>query len=43
MLSLSDAEWQELYRILLDRDENAALAFLDQHIKDKLLRMLEGG
>jgi len=42
-LSLSDAEWQDLYRILLDHDQAAALAFLERHFKDRMHQLLEGG
>jgi hypothetical protein len=40
-LILEDAELVELCRILLDRD--AALAFLQQHLKGKARDLLEGG
>ena len=42
-LILEDAELVELCRILLDRDTDAALAFLQQHIKGKARDLLEGG
>jgi len=42
-LILSDAEILELQRILLDRDEAGALAFLDDHLKKQVAKALEGG
>lgn len=42
-LILSDAELLELQRILLDRDEGGALAFLDEHLKKQVAKALEGG
>lgn len=42
-LILEDAELVELCRILLDRDADAALAFLQQHLKGKARDVLEGG
>ncbi len=42
-LILSDDELLDLYRIILDRDEPAALAFLDEHLKKQVARALEGG
>ena len=42
-LILEDAELVELCRILLDRDADAALAFLQQHLKDRAHDLLEGG
>jgi hypothetical protein len=42
-LILSDEELLELQRILLDRDEAGALAFLDSHLKKQVAKALEGG
>lgn len=42
-LTLEDAELVELCRILLDRDADAALAFLQRHLKGKARDLLEGG
>jgi hypothetical protein len=42
-LILEDAELVELCRILLDRDADAALSFLQQHFKGKARDLLEGG
>jgi hypothetical protein len=42
-LVLSDEELLDLCRILMDRDEAGALAFLDQHLKKQVRRVLEGG
>jgi hypothetical protein len=43
ILILEDAELVELSRILLDRDADAALAFLQQHLKGRARDLLEGG
>ena len=40
---LEDADLIELCRILMDRDADAALAFLQQHLKGKACDLLEGG
>jgi hypothetical protein len=42
-LILSDEELLDLCRILMDRDEVGALAFLDSHLKKKVNQALEGG
>ena len=42
-LILEDAELIELCRILMDGDEDGALAFLRQHFKGKARDLLEGG
>ena len=42
-LVLSDGELVDLCRILIDRDEAGALAFLDRHLKRQVRRVLEGG
>jgi hypothetical protein len=42
-LILSDEELLDLCRILMDRDEGGALAFLDQHLKKQVRQALEGG
>ena len=43
VIPLDDEELLHLYRILVDRDEAGALAFLDQHLRKKALQELEGG
>jgi len=43
VLVLEEVELQELYRIILDEDEEAALLFLQKHLKGKILQALEGG
>lgn len=43
MLSVSEEEAQRLYRILLDRDKEGALAFLEEHARKPLHDFLEGG
>lgn len=42
-LILSDEEPLELQRILLDRDEASALAFLDKYLRKQVTKALEGG
>ena len=42
-LILEDAELVELCRILLDRDADAALSFLQEHLKGRARDLLEGG
>jgi hypothetical protein len=42
-LVLEEAELVELCRVLIDRDADAALAFLQQHLKGKARDLLEGG
>ena len=41
-IARTDGELQELYRIILDRDDGGALAFLDEHLKKKVHQALEG-
>jgi hypothetical protein len=43
VVTLADDELLDLFRILLDRDEAGALAFLDRHLKAKAKTVLEGG
>lgn len=43
VVPLEDEELLELYRILLDRDAEAALEFLEQHLKKPAHEALEGG
>ncbi len=43
VLTLTDEELQELYRVLIDHDADGALAFLDQHVRKKVHQALEGG
>jgi hypothetical protein len=43
VLPLTAKELQELYRILIDRDENGALQFLSDHARVPLQKALEGG
>jgi hypothetical protein len=42
-ISLEDEEIIELCRILLDKDRDGALAFLQTHVKGKARDLLEGG
>lgn len=42
-LVLSDEELLDLCRILMDRNEAGAIAFLDRHLKKQVHRALEGG
>ena len=43
VVPLSEEEQQELLRILLDKDEPAALLFLQRHLKPALHQVREGG
>jgi hypothetical protein len=43
VIPLTDRELQEVYRILIDRDKDAALEFLNAHARAPLLKTLEGG
>ncbi|MGC8837833.1 MAG: hypothetical protein ACP5UM_05400 [Anaerolineae bacterium] len=43
VVPLEDEELLELYRILLDRDAEGALEFLEQHLKKPVHEALEGG
>ena len=43
VLSLTDKELQDLYRVLIDRDAEGALYFLDEHVRKKVHQALEGG
>ena len=42
-LVLEESQLQELFRIILDQDEEAALLFLRAHLQDKVRQALEGG
>ncbi len=42
-LLLSDEELLDLCRIILDRDAEGALEFLDRHLKKPARQALEGG
>lgn len=43
VVAVSEAEAVRLYRILLDRDCDEALAFLEEHTRKPLQSFLEGG
>ncbi|MGA9350484.1 MAG: hypothetical protein WBW48_17015 [Anaerolineae bacterium] len=43
VVPLTDEELLDLCRILLDRDEQDALRFLDEHLKKPTNEALEGG
>ena len=43
LISLEDTDLVELCRTLMDRDVDAALVFLQQHLKGKARDLLEGG
>jgi hypothetical protein len=43
VLPLCDQELLDLHRILIDQDAEGALAFLTQHLRNKVLQALEGG
>jgi hypothetical protein len=42
-LIVEDADLIELCRILMDRDADAALVFLQRHVRGKARELLEGG
>jgi hypothetical protein len=42
-IPLEDEEIVKLCRILMDRDAESALAFLQTHVKGKARELLEGG
>ena len=42
-LTLEDAELVELCRILIDKDAEGALEFLEAHLKSRARDLLEGG
>ena len=43
LVPLEEKELQELLRLLLDRDEEAALAFAERHLKPAAHRALDSG
>ncbi len=43
VVTLTDDELLDWWRILLDRDEPGALAFLDQHLKRSAKAAMQGG
>lgn len=43
VIPVTEKELQELYRILLDRDRDAALEFLDAYARAPLHQAMEGG
>ncbi len=43
VIPLSDKELQEVNRILMDRDKDAAWKFLDEHARAPLHQAMEGG
>ena len=43
IISVSEAEAIRLWHILLDRDQEEALAFLEEHARKPLRSFLEGG
>lgn len=42
-ITLTDEELLELYRILLDKDAEGALNFLETRLKSQIHTLLEGG
>ncbi len=40
---VTDEQLQELYRIMIDGDRQAALAFLQVHLRSKVREAMEGG
>mgnify|MGYP000568942230 CR=1 FL=1 len=43
VLPLEDEDVLELCRISIDRDERAALEFIDLHLRKQVNKLLEGG
>lgn len=43
VIPLTDEEFLDLYRIIIDQDAKEAMTFLDQHLRKKVLQVLEGG
>lgn len=43
VISLSDKELQEIYRILIDHDQAAAWEFLNEYARAPLLNAMIGG
>lgn len=43
IIPISDRELQELYRILIDRDQDGALEFLNLHARPAMSKAMEGG
>ncbi len=43
VIPLTDKELQEVYRILIDRDKDAAWEFLNEHARAPLRKAMEGG
>ncbi len=43
VIPLTEKELQEIYRILIDRDQNGALEFLNRHARAPLQKAMEGG
>ncbi|TET39928.1 MAG: hypothetical protein E3J65_02650 [Dehalococcoidia bacterium] len=42
VLALSDEELVKLYRIILDGDKDGALRFLEEYLKDRVWKVMEG-
>jgi len=43
MIIVTDEQLQDLYRVMVDGDEPAALAFLRGHLRSKVREAMEGG
>ncbi len=43
VIPLTEKELQEVYRILIDRDQDGALEFLNAHARAPLLKAMAGG
>lgn len=43
VIPLTDKELQEVYRILLDHDKDAAWDFINEHARTPLQKAMEGG
>lgn len=42
LLTLDESELQELYRIIMDEDQEAALRFLKTYLRHPVIEALEG-
>ena len=43
IISLTDEELLDLYRVIIDQDAEASLEFVTRHLKKKVIQALEGG
>ena len=43
IISLTDEELLDLYRVIIDQDAEASLEFVTRYLKKKVIQALEGG